>query len=77
MDNITGEQSKVGTIIRNIEESLDADNMRALDMAINFFEAGECEIMPLGDLKILRSLAEKGLNAADEIGRLMLGQHVA
>jgi len=71
MMTVIGVQPKVETMIRNIEEAADSGNMRALDMAINFFEAGNCEVVPMCDLKVLRSLAEKGLRASDEIGRLM------
>ena len=77
MKTVTGVQPKVGTIIRNIEVAADAGNMHALDMAINFFEAGDCEVVPRCDLKILRSLAEKGLRASDEIDWLMSGLHVS
>ena len=73
MKTATGEKPKVGTIIRNMEEAADAGNMQALDMAIDFFETGDCEVVPTCDLKILRSLAEKGLRASGEIDRLMSG----
>jgi hypothetical protein len=64
---------QAGAIIRSYEEAADAANMRALDLAISFFDAGACEVPPMGELEMLRTMAEKGLHTSGEIDRLMRG----
>ncbi len=74
--NVMG-QTNVEAIIRDIEKVVDAANMLALDLAINAFETRDADKVTIDDLKIIRSLTEKGFHASDEIGRLMRGLHVS
>jgi hypothetical protein len=75
-EKVAGQLSEAA-IIGKIEQVVDAANLLALDLAINAFETGAADMVPIDDLRIIRSLTEKGSQASDEIGRLMRVLHAS